>query len=298
MHDRELRLMDIEIASEEPDMTEEQELQFYLDEAVRTKKDLLSMIKEAKEFICQYIPEILELKVSKTRYERLQVLFDKFYADVETMFLMEPLTDWWAYGLSVRNTGISLKLEHLTLGYDGNSKITKEHPTRAYFCSDEDFTIHVTKARLLSLEEFGALYDVPGDTVRQWIRRGKIREAVKLGNDWRIPELVDLPSRGYTPCHYSWDSEIPCEPEGIPDINQYDSIYIQSSKETGKWDVTLEQFWVHDGKRKTIVMTGKEKEKLELFLISQPMVECPNNYIGEVHYKHPKKMRLLADHDE
>ena len=32
-------------------------------------------------------------------------------------------------------------------------------------------------------------------------------------------------------------------------------------------------------------MTSKMKEKLELYLISQPLVECVNNFIGEVNQK-------------
>lgn len=32
-------------------------------------------------------------------------------------------------------------------------------------------------------------------------------------------------------------------------------------------------------------MTTKMKEKLELYLISQPEVQCINNYLGEIHQR-------------
>lgn len=65
-------------------------------------------------------------------------------------------------------------------GAAGSEEDKKWH-TSKYLVEDEDFTIHQTNARLLSLEEYGGVYGVAADTVRQWIRRGKIRSAVKLG---------------------------------------------------------------------------------------------------------------------
>ena len=33
------------------------------------------------------------------------------------------------------------------------------------------------------------------------------------------------------------------------------------------------------------MIVGIEKEKLELYLISQPEVQCINNYLGEIHQR-------------
>lgn len=284
MHNREERLFMIDLASEQPDMTEEQEFAFYEKNAIRTKAELMTAILESKEALCIADRKIKGLHHrSEACYTRLGRLFDKFYKEVETMFLMEPLSDWWGYGISVRETGISLKLCHFTILYDFNRERTEEYPTIGQLAADEDYTIHITSAKLLSLDEFGEIHNVAGDTVRQWIRRGKIRSAVKMGNDWRIPELSDLPERGYTPGSYYWKEEIPNPPEEVPDINEYDNVYIHTAEEKGMWTVMFGHEKMDDiPDRKLLKLNGKQKEKLELYFISHPLVLCPNNYLGEI----------------
>lgn len=58
--------------------------------------------------------------------------------------------------------------------------------------------------KLLTVDDYANTYGVNTGTVRQWIRRGKIRNAIKLGNEWRIPELTDMPTRGYQTGIYMW----------------------------------------------------------------------------------------------
>ena len=52
------------------------------------------------------------------------------------------------------------------------------------------------------VEEYAAATNTEAVTVRQWIRRGKLRNALKIGSEWRIPEITDPPRRGYTPVSY------------------------------------------------------------------------------------------------
>jgi len=294
MHNREERLLMIDLASEQPDMSEEQELAFYEKNAIRTKADLLVTISEAKEALCVEDRKVKENPRSDACYTRLSRLFDKFHKDVESMFLMEPLSDWWGYGISVRETGISLKLCHFSILYDFNRERTEEYPSIGQLTADEDFTIHITSAKLLSLDEFGEIHNVAGDTVRQWIRRGKIRSAVKLGSDWRIPELSDLPERGYKYGSYYWKEEIPNPPEDVPDINDYDNVFIRPTEGKGMWVAMFGHEQMDDiSDRKFIEMNGKQKEKLELYLISHPLVLCPNNYLGEIYQRYPLKYRQI-----
>ena len=166
-------------------------------------------------------------------------------------------------------------------GAAGSEEDKKWH-TSKYLVEDEDFTIHQTNARLLSLEEYGGVYGVAADTVRQWIRRGKIRSAVKLGSEWRIPEIAEVGGRGYEIGTYSWSIELPDPPAEIPDINDFDEISTHPSKEKGEWYAMLH---AKNGQSSGRAMTSKMKEKLELYLISQPLVECVNNFIGEVNQK-------------
>lgn len=277
-HNREANLELIELASSEATMTKEEEFAFYMDRGLRSKASLLEEIKDCKERFKNPSGE----KKSDAYYERLMMLIDRFYEDVSSMFLMEELNDWWGYGFQIRETGITLLLEHFVVMYDRGVNDAGKLEERHNLVSDESFNIHQTKANLLTLEEYGNIYEVAADTVRQWIRRGKIRSAVKLGSEWRIPDIAEVSGRKYTPGHYTWDGYLPDAPDVIPDINMFDEVSIQPGKATGEWCAML-----HDKKHQNSgrAMTTKMKEKLELYLISQPEVECINNYLGEVHQR-------------
>lgn len=130
-----------------------------------------------------------------------------------------------------------------------------------------------------TIEEYKASLDGVVDIVNP---RGKIRSAVKLGSEWRIPDIAEVSGRKYTPGHYIWDGYLPDAPDVIPDINMFDEVSIQPGKAAGEWCAML-----HDKKnqRSGRAMTTKMKEKLELYLISQPEVQCINNYLGEIHQR-------------
>lgn len=278
MHNREKNLELIKLASSEPTMTLDEEFEYYLKRGLRTKKALLDEIEHSKDRFCN--PKMKDKK-SDAYYERLLQLIDRFYKEVDSMYLMEELQDWWGYGFKIRETGISLFLEHLTMFYDEGIDEDDKWSCSRYMVPDEDFAIHQTKAKLLTLEEYGATYQVAADTVRQWIRRGKIRSAVKFGTEWRIPELAEVVGRRYYNGHYEWSTEIPDPPEEIPNINDFSDLNIFPAKEAGIWEVMLHS--ALKGETSGLAMTTKMKEKLELYLIAHPLVECVNNHIGEVH---------------
>lgn len=73
------------------------------------------------------------------------------YEDVSSMFLMEELNDWWGYGFQIRETGITLLLEHFVIMYDEGINDAGKWENTHYLVSDESFDIHQTKANLLTL---------------------------------------------------------------------------------------------------------------------------------------------------
>ena len=281
MHNREKNIEMIKLASSEPTMTPEEEKEYYLQRGLRTKQMLLDEILASKDRFKN--PREKVKKKSDAYYDRMMQLMDRFYREVASMYLMEELNDFWGYGFIVRETGITLFLEHLMMMYDEGISFDDKWETSRYLVPDEEFAIHQTKAKLLTLEEYGTANGVAADTVRQWIRRGKIRSAVKYGTEWRIPELAEVIGRKYYNGHYEWSSEIPDPPEEIPNINDFDDLNIYPAKETGIWTVMLHN--AIKGENSGLAMTTKMKEKLEVFLISHPLVECVNNFIGEVHQK-------------
>ena len=74
-------------------------------------------------------------------------------------------------------------------------------PTSVSVMPGQTFELVTVPSALLSVEEYAAVYNVSVTTVRQWIRRGKIRSAIKNGCEWSIPELAAVSGRGYQVSH-------------------------------------------------------------------------------------------------
>ena len=268
----------IMLASDEPDLSPEEEYKYYLKNALRTKDDLLQAIKRGKQAFAE--PQKGKSEHSDSFYARMADLFDKFYLVVDNKLLPEPLDNWWAYTVTVRETGLTLMLNHMLLIYEDNAR----GDDRYLVSSDEWYELAEKKAELLTLEQYGGMHGVESGTVRQWIRRGKLKSASKFGNDWRVPELADKPKRGSANGHYEWHTDLPDPPEGIPEINEYDSLYLYQSRKNGEWHAKLECM-DKDSEIREYALNPKTKEKLELYLISHPLVECINNYYGEIRQK-------------
>lgn len=292
MYDLEREREYIRLASEDPDLTPEEEYQFYLKSALRTKDDLLNEIRQSQKGIRDSDKENSR---SDEFYHRLDHLFDLFCEEIESHVIMEPLDHFWGYTVSARETGITLNMNHFMLLYD---YMPKDYPdwwkysSTHYLASDDSYPLIETRAKLLTPEEYGKVYEVGAGTVRQWIRRGKLRSATKIGNEWRVPELADKPRRGYSDAHYYWKVDLPNPPEEIPNINDADSLYTYKNLHTGEWTAKL--ICMHKkGTDQEIVLDLKAKEKLELYLISHPLVECLNNHIIEVRQKKGSEFEMM-----
>lgn len=291
MYDLEREREYIELASLEADLTPEEEYEFYTKYALRTKEDLLSEIKVTKS----NFRRLYKAPRSEEFYHRLNKLFDLFYEEVDSHVIMEPLDNFWGYEFEVRDTGITLKLAHLVPFYDepGDDYVDFwKYYSAHYFTDDDRYSIIEVRAKFLTLEEYGKAYDVEAGTVRQWIRRGKLKSAAKFSNGWQIPELADKPTRGYIGAHYYWKADFPDPPLELPEINEGDSVDISKNTHTGKWTVTLDCLR-KKGPSKAFTLDNKDKEKLELFLISHPLVECGNSYLCEINQKAGSQYEML-----
>ena len=90
------------------------------------------------------------------------------------------------------------------------------------------------------MEENAKEYGVETVTVRQWIRRGKIRNAVKNGREWLIPELTELPGRGYTSAIYMWYEYLYDLPNEYKFLTDYTTVLInQCSDDRAKYEITF-----------------------------------------------------------
>ncbi len=256
-----------------PSLTKKEELAFFRANAIRNRADILA----AAEAIREYYRSGRGGK--DLPLEQLTTLLDRFSAEVSGLHLMNLTQDWWQYEITVRETDITLSLVRAEVIYDRGRRWTEKN--RPFLLPVQQYPLYTTRARLLSPEEFGALYGVSGGTVRQWIRRGKVRSASKFGNAWRIPELTLVRSgERYSEGSYAWSTELPDVPEEFACLNEYRAASVSSVHgKKDRWNVFLSEG--ENAEEKTLSLDGKAKERLELYLIGEPLVECVNNFLGD-----------------
>lgn len=147
------------------------------------------------------------------------------------------------------------------------------------------------KAKFITADEYGAFYNYPGDTIRRWIRRGKLPSAQKLGRSWVISQIEIPKGRGYAFRTYEWD-RAECIFEGdMAFLNAYDGISLEQLKD-GRFFLiprTREACGLfanvvplsEDMNQTGFVATQREKEHFELKLIENPFVKVLTRKLRE-----------------
>lgn len=256
-------------------ITKEDELNLFNETALRTKADLLKEIDSLLEKIDA--ESKTDTGHSPVFYEKYRALVSCFREEVEKNTFPEKLEDWWRYEYEVRESGITLSVSHIDFLSISSNDCVDEN-------KDTTFDLLHIKAKLLTAEQYAQVYGVTTTTVRQWIRRGKIRTAMKVGSEWRIPELAEIMARGYHWGRYYRKEVLTDLPEAYSFFNDYDYVVIdQNDDRKDLFDVTFAKKhdylgWESEEEMirqnyKEIQMDQKEREKFELYLISNPLVE-------------------------
>ena len=255
-----------------PSLTKKEERAFFRSFAIRTKEDILEAVGNIREHYRTGGGSV------QMPLEKLLPLLDRFSEEIAGLRLMNLTQDWWQYEITVRETDITLSLASTMICYDRGRNW--EEKNRPFLIPEASYPLVSTRARLLSPEEFGALYGVPAGTVRQWIRRGKLRSASKFGKEWRIPELTVVRSgEHYVNGDYAWKTELPDVPEEFACLKDYRACSISSVRGVNRqWSAALSR---EEGEQKLLTLDSGAKERLELYLIAHPLVECVNNYLGD-----------------
>lgn len=251
-------------------LTDEEKLEYLRKIECTTQEDLLKRIERK---IKKYEKEADENKHYPQKYFALMIVtLSAFYEKVKQSVLFDRLPDYWAYFLEYSYDEFSVNMYHMTaFEVDEDMAIRENHVDAIY----KLITIH---PMAFTVEQYSQLYDVGQGTVRQWIRRGKLRTAFKEGTEWKIPELTPPPSRGYEGAQYKWINGV----ENLPEEYQYLSEYViatfyQDQKDRSKYHVLFvskEAFMYNDmSKNKEILLDAKEREKLELFMIAHPQIK-------------------------
>lgn len=235
-----------------------------------SKQDLL------KKFDC-IIKTVNQKSQDDTRhsaayYHVVNELLKKFQKKLVSTRLFTELEDWWAYELTLSYDGIYLFCNHYNFrGLAPDNKLD--------MVCDQEFILLSVKSELLTVEQYAEQYGVESVTVRQWIRRGKIRTATKYGKEWRIPILTEPPTRGYSPASYSWKQPLTELPKGYEFLVAYDKVLILQIPEAKRQYQLFFSTTDNIEIKKCIQVTEAEKEKLELFLIAHPLVKYDMDFL-------------------
>lgn len=200
----------------------------------------------------------------------------QFKEKVSTATLPDGIGEWWSYSFTLGAQGIILYLNHFEGadidGEEGNEYLNMRD-------QDAEFPLITIRAKLLSAEEFASLHHVASPTIRVWIRRGKIRSAIKVGNTWKIPELASFGSRKNEIALYKWELPLEGIPDSLPMEFQYPGMVsiTQCKKNKQLYDILHSINDDENPRVHILTITSKEAEKLEAFLISQQSVI----YVGD-----------------
>ena len=150
-------------------------------------------------------------------------------------------------------------------------------------------TLYSCQFPLLSCGEFAERCGVEQVTVRQWIRRGKLRSALRIGRDWRIPSTTKRPEEGFTPAIYHLVSAIPEEiKREYPFLMQIFTLgsFCVEESDGGTYQIT-DSFL--NRTRVLAKMTRDEREKFEQMLIEADWVQYDT---------HPRILEILREPEE
>lgn len=251
----------------------------YINQHMLTKRDVLESLEKYRE----HCETTQEEGWSENKRNVILDLLERFSYCLNQMHFPDIQSADWLYQYFWKADGIVLLLERCDeLECDKNGEIT------SMTCSDS-IVFAEMKCNYLTVEEYAEKYHVTTTAVRQWIRRGKLRSAVKAGRDWLIPELADRPQRGYEPVTYCWEYLPESVIQEFPFLNERFEIFIiQNDKDKTKFDVILKNRYGKACEKRQLNV--KEREKLEIALISEPSVQAKELY-QEIVYVPEKESR-------
>ena len=220
-------------------------------------------------------------------YALLKDQIRNFKRKLELTVLPRTLEDWWRYTYELSHKGVRLYVEHInTIWLNEDTGELDEETV------DQVFPLISYDARMLTVDEYAKLYDVEPVTVRQWIRRGKIREAEKAGKEWRISELTDVPRRArYEPATYKWISRLKDVPDEFSFLSDYTNIDIRKRElnvAEEAPEITYIAFLTSRAERGdgvTVRLTDEARDRPETYLIANPDVLFTGN-TRSFSYKH------------
>lgn len=242
---------------------ESAEPEFISKALIRDGKTVLEVAKEKKKAIMEHLKNNCDHSVAYC--ETMENILNDFIAKVEVNPIMTITDPWWGYSIEMENNKMELflcRIDRISFTIAEDNKITCK-----WINKRGNYSVCKSSCKKLTVEEYADKYGVKPVTVRQWIRRGKLRSAEKIGSEWKIPELSDIPKRGYLPGHYYLNEN--CTEE-LPKEYQYlaKAFIMMISQSIADRNIYEVHCFSKKGNYEKIQINEKEREKLELFLIS------------------------------
>ena len=200
-------------------------------------------------------------------YNALSLLLSKVIVEIESRNIFDAPSEWY-YTFEVANKNARLFLKHICSIEDSDSLGESENPKKTVEY-DECFSIINYPVKSFSVEEYAKVAKTEPVTVRQWIRRGKLRSAFRIGGEWRIPAISDIPTRGYTPVTYYVNCEyVPLRLDTLSSGIRIHNLTI-IPEGSGMFNI------IADGRCLTFpprLFTDKERIEIEQVLLSNPNI--------------------------
>lgn len=220
-----------------------------------SKEDLIQSFK----LMIEHIQSDEESEYTEKSKQKKLELCNKFMSSLEKCKLPTLTELWWFYHYEFTYKGIDLNLCTAD-----NIEIDEVEEYVSSMTSAVEHTLISIECDYLTVEQFADIQGVTPITVRQWIRRGKLRSAKKNGRDWLIPSFEDKPSRGYTQVQYILEDQI--QIDEFPFVAICDSIFIHQDDDKTKYICIFINF--QTGFRERMVLNRQEVESLELAILS------------------------------
>lgn len=196
-------------------------------------------------------------------------LCKKFLAAVKKSKLPALSELWWFYEYQFLGNRMELNLCHA-------DEIKVENGEISGMIDTVEHTLITVECDYLTVEKYASMIGVEPVTVRQWIRRGKLRHAKKIGRDWLIPDTEDKPRRGFTYVQYVVEEEAKIESDEFPLLAACDSISIfQDQNNKRKFICYLRNYKTNFSSE--LELTRSEVERLEHIIIESGKARVEGN---------------------
>ena len=206
--------------------------------------------------------------------DRVIRLIGEFRTMLQKHILFDCPSGYWGYSIVLRGGGIYLYLNHYR---EAPRSLMKES---VFFMKDESYEIACLKTKLLTVEEYAALHKVEHVTAVTRIRRGKIRSAVKVGSQWRIPELAQPVQRGYQSTEYIWRGRLTGLPEKYRVFEDYNRAeFFQDENDLTQFHV---RFSGDNIDSMEFTCAREQRGKIEQLFIAHPDVTCLSDVISSI----------------